>query len=125
MAAQLNSAREDRKMDEKEVSGAFVSSLKRNNKEIRDDRASAIAEDAQMVYRRRIEDLELSIKKLKRERDNMLDLSPDSAHSLILASNFNCEDFVSKDIDLGIKIRQAEITLDIAKQRYSYLFGGL
>lgn len=121
----MNSAREDRKMDEKEVSGAFVSSLKRNNKEIRDDRASAIAEDAQMVYRRRIEDLELSIKKLKRERDNMLDLSPDSAHSLILASNFNCEDFVSKDIDLGIKIRQAEITLDIAKQRYSYLFGGL
>ena len=111
-------------MDEKELSGAFVSSLKRNNKEIKADRASAIAEDAQLVYRRRMEDLELSVKKLKRERDNMLDLSPDNAQSLILASNFNCEDLVSKDIDLGIKIRQAEITLEIARERYNYLFGG-
>lgn len=110
--------------DVKELSGAFVSSLKRNNKEIKADRASAIAEDSQLVYRRRMEDLELSLKKLKRERDNMLDLSPDNAQSLILASNFNCEDFVSRDIDLGIKIRQAEITLEIAKQRYNYLFGG-
>jgi hypothetical protein len=109
---------------EKESTGAFVSSLTRNNKEIKADRASAIAEDAQLVYRRRMEDIELSLKKLKRERDNMLDLSPDNAQSLILASNFNCEDFVSKDIDLGIKIRQAEITLEIAKQRYNYLFGG-
>ena len=109
----------------KDLSGVFVNSLKRNNKAIRDDRAAALAEDAQLVYRRRIEDLELSIKKLKRERDNMLDLSPTTAQSLILASNFNCEEFVAKDIDLGIKLRQAEITLDIAKQRYSYLFGGM
>ena len=111
--------------EEKELSGAFVSSLKRNNKEIKADRAAAIAEDAQLVYRRRIEDLELSIKKLKRERDNMLDLSPTTAQSLILASSFNCEEFVAKDIDLGIKLRQAEITLEIAKQRYSHLFGGI
>ena len=106
------------------VSGAFISSLERNNKEIRTDRAAAIAEDAQLVYRRKIEDLEISIRKMKREQENMLDLSPTTSDSLVLASDFNCEEYVAKDIDLGIKIRNAEITLEIARQRYAYLFGG-
>lgn len=109
---------------DKDVSGAFISSLKRNNKEIREDRAAAIAEDAQLVYKRKIEDLEISIRKMQREQENMLDLSPASTQSLILASDFKCDDYVAKDIDLGIKIRNTEITLEIAKQRYNYLFGG-
>jgi hypothetical protein len=111
-------------MDEKDLSGAFISSLTRNNKEIRADRAAAIAEDAELVYKRKIEDLEISIRKMQREQEYMLDLSPTTTQSLILASDFNCEEYVTTDIDLGIKIRQAEITLEIAKQRYNYLFGG-
>ncbi|MCI5158217.1 MAG: hypothetical protein D3906_07200 [Candidatus Electrothrix sp. AUS1_2] len=106
------------------VSGAFVQSLKRNNREIRDDRAAAIAEDTELVYKRKIEDLEISIKKMQREQEYMLDLSPTTTQSLILASDFNCEEYVDKDIDLGIKIRNAEITLEIARRRYQYLFGG-
>ncbi len=39
-------------MEEKPLVGAFIDSLKRNNKQIRDDRATAIAEDAQIMYRR-------------------------------------------------------------------------
>ena len=102
-------------MDEAQnLSGAFIGSLKRNNKEIREDRATAIAEDAQLVYKRKIEDLEISIRKMQREQENMLDLSPATAQSLILASDFNCDDYATKDIELGIKIRQAEITLEIA-----------
>ena len=111
-------------MEDKDLAGAFISSLKRNNKEIRADRAAAIAEDAELVYKRKIEDLEISIRKMQREQEYMLDLSPTTTQSLILASDFNCEEYVAKDIDLGIKIRQAEITLEIAKQRYNYLFGG-
>ena len=110
------------KEQEAEV-GAFFGSLKRNNKQIRDDRALAIAEDTDLVYKRQIEDLELSIKKMTREQENMLDLSPTNAQSLILASDFKSEDYVRKDIDLGVKIRNAEITLEIAKKRYTYLFG--
>ncbi|MCI5121590.1 MAG: hypothetical protein D3908_10450 [Candidatus Electrothrix sp. AUS4] len=106
------------------LSGAFVQSLKRNNREIRDDRAAAIAEDTELVYKRKIEDLEISIKKMQREQEYMLDLSPTTTQSLILASDFNCEEYVGKDIDLGIKIRNAEITLEIARQRYQYMFGG-
>ena len=119
--------REHDRMDEREdngLSGAFINSLKRNNREIRDDRATAIAEDTQLVYKRRIEDLEISIKKMQREQEYMLDLSPTSTQSLILASDFNCEEYVAKDVDLGIKIRNTEITLEIARQRYEYLFGG-
>lgn len=110
--------------EENEGAGAFINSLKRNNREIRDDRATAIAEDTELVYKRKIEDLEISIKKMQREQEYMLDLSPTSTQSLILASDFNCEEYVAKDIDLGIKIRNTEITLEIARQRYEYLFGG-
>jgi hypothetical protein len=104
--------------------GAFISSLKRNNKQIRDDRAIAISEDAQMLYKRSIEDLDVQIKRMKREQDNMLDLSPDNAMSLKLASDFDAAGYVSKDIELSVKIRNSEITLELARKRYEYLFGG-
>ena len=111
-------------MPGEEIAGAFISSLKRNNKQIREDRATAIAEDTELVYKRTIEDIDLSIKKMKRDQENMLDLSPENAQSLILASDFNSTEYVKKDINLGIKIREAEIELDIARKRYEYLFGG-
>jgi len=104
--------------------GAFFSSLKRNNRQIRDDRATAIAEDTQLIYKRSIEDLELSIKKMQREQENMLDLSPTNAMSLVLASDFDSDEYARKDVELGVKIRNAEIKLEISRTRYGYLFGG-
>lgn len=105
-----------------EMKGAFIESLKRNNKKIREDRAIAIAEDAGLLYKREVEDLMLQIKKLKRERENMLDLSPTTADSLVLASDFDSRDFVTKDIDLGVRVRNLEIKLEIAEKRYKELF---
>ena len=104
--------------------GAFIVSLKRNNKQIRDDRAAAIGENAELLYKREIEDLDVSIKQMRREQENMLDLSPENAMSLKLASDFNAKEYVTKDIELGIKIRNAEIKLEIAGSRYDYLFKG-
>jgi len=103
--------------------GAFLESLKRNNRQIRSDRAEAIGEDTELVYKRIIEDLELSVRKMKREQENMLDLSPTNAQSLVLASDFNSTIYVDKDVELGVKIRNTEIKLEIAKKRYNYLFG--
>ena len=109
---------------EKQVeTGAFITSIKRNNAKIRADRAQAIGEDAQLIYKRQIEDLEVSIKRMRRDQENMLDLSPTTADSLVLASEFDAEAYAKKDVDLGVKIRNAEITLEIAKKRYEYLFG--
>lgn len=105
-----------------QMQGAFVESLRRNNKKIREDRALAIGEDAQMIYKREIEDLSLEIKRLRRERDGMLDLSPTNADSLVLATDFDAKNFVQRDIEIGVKIRNLEIKLQIATDRYAYLF---
>lgn len=102
--------------------GAFAISLKRNNAKIRADRADAIAENAMTLFRRKIEDLQMEIRQLQRDRENMLDLSPADAQSLKLASDFNASEFVEKDINIGIKLRNLEIELQIAVDRYKYLF---
>lgn len=104
--------------------GAFVASLKRNNKQIRDDRAQAIAEDTQIVYKRQVEDLEYLIKKKKREREQMMDLSPTNAQSLVLANEFDAKAFVARELKLGVEIRNLTIKLNVAKTRYAFLFEG-
>ncbi|HAP44690.1 MAG: hypothetical protein A2087_13430 [Spirochaetes bacterium GWD1_61_31] len=109
--------------DDTNVAGAFIDSLKRNNAKIREDRAATIAEDAQLIYKREVEDLALTIKKLRREQENMLDLSPAEATSLVLASDFDSKDYVARDLELAVKIRNLEIKLELARQRYQYLFG--
>lgn len=102
--------------------GAFGDSLRRNNKKIREDRAIAIIEGAEMTYKRTVEDLEVEMKQVIRERESMLDLSPTDANSLMLASDFDVKAFVAKDLDLGVKIRNLGIKLDVARSRYLYLF---
>ena len=106
-----------------EATGAFIDSLKRNNKQIRNDRAGTIVDDAELAYKHKVDDIRVAIMKLSSERDNMMDLSPDNAQSLILADNFNSEEFVEKDIELGVKIESLNITFEIATERYNYLFG--
>ena len=103
--------------------GAFISSLKRNNSKIKADRAEAIGEDAQLLYKRQIEDMKVSVKRMRREQENMLDLSPTNAISLTLASDFDAPAYVQKDIDLSFKIRNDTIKLELAIERYNYLFG--
>lgn len=68
--------------------------------------------------------LKIKINRMKRDRENMLDLSPENAMSLKLASDFDAAEYVTKDVELGVNIRNAEIKLEIAKAQYQYLFGG-
>lgn len=111
-------------MEEQEIKGTFVEKLHRNNKQIRQDRAVAIVEDAELIYNRTIQDLEMEIKRFKRDRDNLLDLSPDNAQSLKLASDFDAQSFVAKDQELALKIRNKTIQLNLAKKAYNELFAG-
>ena len=106
----------------KEMKGSFVSSLRRNNKQIRDDRALAIAEDAQLIFKREVEDLQTELKRVKRDRDNMLDLGGNNTTNIISLSDFDAKDFVTKDLELGLKIRNLEIKLEIASASYNTLF---
>lgn len=106
-----------------EVKGAFITSLRRNFKQIREDRAEAIDEDVQLLYKRKVEDLRVSIKRMERERDNMYDITPANTTSLVFPSDFDSDDYVNKDIELGVKIRNEKIRLEIAGERYRFLFG--
>jgi hypothetical protein len=105
------------------LQGAFIDSLKRNNRQIRDDRATAIAEDVQLKYRRAVEDLQVVLKSLKRSQENQLDMSPDTALSLKPAKDIDADKFVEEDIAIGVQIRNTEIKLEIAERQYRYLFG--
>jgi len=107
----------------KELKGSFVSSLRRNYKQIRDDRALKIAKTAQTLFKRKVEDLANNIDDLKMDRDNLLDLNGTSTTTIISASDFNAEEFVEKDLELGLKIRNLEIKYEIAYNRYNELFG--
>lgn len=109
----------------KQEEGLFRSSLKRNNKQIRDDRADGISEDAQLGYQRKIQDLRMEHKRLTRQRNNMLDLSPTNAQSLMLGEDFNSTKFVDDDIKIGVELRNLDIKIEIAEARYKILFGEL
>ncbi len=105
-----------------QMKGRFVQSLTRGNKKIRADRAVAIAEQAQLKYERKVQDLNMELKAKLRDRENLLDMSPDDTTSLVLASNFNADQFVATDIQLGVDIRNLEIKLEIAEKQYKSLF---
>ena len=119
----MNTDSDTTKIDDlAEPKGKFFDALNRNNKTIKKDRAIAIAEETQTAYKRTVEDLETDIKRKVRERGQMLDLSPTTADSLVLAKDFDASLFVKKDIALGLEIRNLQIRLEIAKSQYNSLF---
>lgn len=106
------------------MTGAFVGSLKRTNKQIKNDRAVSIAEGTSITYKRTVEDLEMRLKEKRRQRVAMLDMSPENTQSLLLAKDFNPRAWVDEDLKIGLEIRDLEIQLELAKHRYEFLFGG-
>jgi hypothetical protein len=109
--------------ENKEVKGALLDSLNRSRKQITNARAQSIGEDAELVYRRRVEDLNIRKKQLERARDNRLDMSPDNAMSLSVAKNFNADEFAESDLKDSVELRTIDIKLDVAQERYEFLFG--
>lgn len=107
-----------------ENKGEFLKSLVRSNKQIREDRAASIGRQANVIYKRMVEDLELDIQQMEQDRENMLDLSPTNAQSLMVASDFKAGEWATKDYELSMKIRNSKIRLEVIKQRYEYLFQG-
>ncbi len=107
---------------EDELKPRFIESLQRNNDQIREDRARTIGADSELIYRRRVEDIELKIKRLEREQEGLIDISPLDRNSLTFA-DFNPEEFVQKDMELSLIIRNLNIQLEVTRKRFEYLFG--
>lgn len=107
-----------------ETTGYIQQSLGRSNAKIRAERGETISEDLEMTYKRAIEDLELDLKKKLRDQKNMFDFSPESSFSLVLAKDVDAKEIKDKDFILGLEIRNINIKLEIAKDRYNFLFIG-
>lgn len=105
-----------------ELKPRFIESLQRNNDQIREDRAKIIGADSELIYRRRVEDIQLKIKRLEREQEGLIDISPLDRNSLTFA-DFNPEAFVQKDMELSLTIRNLNIQLEVNQRRFEYLFG--
>jgi len=111
--------------DEKQTQdGLFQTALKRSVKDIKQVRATAITDNAEMSYRRMVEDLIQKRKTLLMEREEMLDMSPESAISLVLAKNFDGRKFADKDIEIAVQIRLLSIQIELGQERYKEPFGG-
>lgn len=109
-------------MEDDDLKPRFVQSLTRNNEQIRLDRANNIGESAELIYRRKVEDIEMKIKSVQREQEAQIDISPLDTQSLTFL-DFQPEVFVQKDIEFSLTIRNLTIQLEITKERYYYLFG--
>ena len=104
--------------------GALASSLLRNRKQIVEERAISIFEDAELVFKREKEDLERDISRLIRARNTKLDLSPTNVTNMVVGEDFNAEKFMEEDIAISKQIREKSILLSIVTARYNYLFSG-
>jgi len=109
---------------EQSQDGMFVSNLERRNSKIKSDRAKAIGEDAEIRFRRDVEDIKNAIRKKERAREDMLDLSGDNAFSTMpTASDFDDAEFSRAYRAVGIELRNLRIAFELAKEDYSFLFG--
>lgn len=102
--------------------GLFQEFLARNSKQIRQGRAENISEEALIEYKRKAEDIEHSLKKLRRTRNNMLDMSPDNTYTILNAKDFDAKEFTDEYHRIGVKIRNLEIEYEIVKKDLKELF---
>lgn len=101
----------------------FAQVLTRSTTQIKADRATEIAEMAEIETKRKVEDLEREVKLLERKKKSMTDLSPDNTYSIMKVKDFDPTEFLEAYTGLNIKLREAKILLNIAKETYNELFG--
>lgn len=102
--------------------GTLWVSLSRNIKQIKEGRALSILEDAELAYKRKIEDMAQTLKRLNRNVEASLDMSPENVTTLKMV-DFDPEVFVEADAKAAYEIRNITIQLNECKKRYNNLFG--
>lgn len=108
---------------EEQTTGLFEDSLKRNFKQIREDRASIMTRSSLSVYKGKIDKLYLDLDKLEIDRNNLLDFAGDSTTRIVSLEQFDADVFCSKDEEITLKMRELRIRIEELTQRYKALFG--
>lgn len=86
-------------------------------------RATVASEDAESIYKREIQNLAHLIRKLKQEKEDMADLPLTDKQASEITYAIASGTYVSKEIEMGVKIRDLEKKLESAKKRFQFLFG--
>lgn len=112
-------------MAEEKKQGLFLANLTRDFKQLKRDRAESVTEDAEIAYKRHIEDLCRALRENKRKTENlMLELAPTTTYdATVVPANFDVNKFMEADEQLGIDTRNLSIRLEIMLGRYETLFG--
>lgn len=110
-------------VEKPELQGAFIASLRRNNKQIRDERAQEIYDTIEMLYRRKVEDVSLKVKRYKSQLTTNMDMSPETIGSLVPAESEKTINFVERDFEIIANLTSEELLLEKVHARYEFLFG--
>ena len=111
-------------MGEAVKGGAFYEVLKQNSKQIKETKASALAEDLEFSAKNEIIGLKNQLRLAYNQRTEMLEgFLPSSTTSLEIGKGFNGVDFIKKYNTLGLQIRNISIQLSVALESYKFLIG--
>lgn len=111
-------------MGESVKGGAFYETLKQNSKQIKEAKASALAEDLEFCSKNEIVGLKNQLRLLYNQRSEMLDIFlPNSTTSLKVGEGFNGTKFITEYNTIGLNIRNVSIKLQVALDSYKYLIG--
>lgn len=111
-------------MEEKKATGILGATLKQTYKQIKESRIEAMLEDAEIKYRREIEDVCANIRRCDRDmEDAILDILPSNAGQSINPSAFDAERLKNTRISTLIIRRENSVKLGILINDYETLFG--
>jgi predicted RNase H-like nuclease (RuvC/YqgF family) len=94
-----------------------------NEKPTRRERTTTASKAAKSVYKREMQNIARLIRQLKREQENMADRPLTDTQTSEIADAIDSGAYVSKEIEIGVKIRDLEKKLESAKKRFQFLFG--
>ncbi|MBR0116676.1 MAG: hypothetical protein IKH02_04160 [Prevotella sp.] len=111
-------------MEERKTTGILGPTLKQTYKQIKESRIEAMLEDAEMKYRREIEDVCAKIRQCDRDmEDTILDMLPSNAGQGINPSAFDADRLKNTRISTLIIRRENSVKLGILVNDYETLFG--
>ena len=106
----------------RENRGSNIAFTMGNEKPKASKKATVASKDAASLYKREMQNLERLIRLLKKERDNMAKRPLTDKQTSKITDAIDSGAYVSKEIEIGVKIRDLEKKLDTARKRFQFLF---